>query len=197
MKRWGVFLDRDGTLVPDVGYAQEPGQLMLYSGTGAALRQLQEAGAVLIVVSNQSAVARGLLDMNGLGRMDARLMSLCKREGVQLSAIYNCPHHPDFGGPCDCRKPEPGMILKGLKAFKLSPSQCFIVGDHATDLEAGRRAGLRTVHVLTGHGRQHRDEIKSSGLADGLAKNIVGAAEWILDTRSASTAKKSRIARED
>ena len=190
-----AFLDRDGTLVPDVGYAQEPRQLVLYRGTGAALRQLQKAGAVLIVVSNQSVVARGLLDMNGLARMDARLMNLCRRAGVKLSAIYNCPHHPDFDGACDCRKPEAGMIRKGLKAFKLPPSECFIVGDHATDLEAGRRAGLRTVHVLTGHGRQHRKEIKSSGLADGLANDIAGAAEWILEMRSASIAKKSRIAR--
>ena len=188
MKRWGVFLDRDGTLVPDVGYPREPGQLVLYKGTGAALRQLQKAGAALIVVSNQSVVARGLLDMNGLARMDARLMSLCKRVGVELSAIYNCPHHPDFDGPCDCRKPEPGLIRKGLKTFKLSPSECFMVGDHATDLEAGRRAGLRTVHVLTGHGRRHRNDIKSSGLADGLVGDISGAAEWILETRSNAVA---------
>ena len=184
MKRWGVFLDRDGTLVRDVGYPREPRQLVLYKGTGAALRQLQKAGAELMVVSNQSVVARGLLDMDGLARMDARLMSLCKRAGVELSAIYNCPHHPDFDGPCDCRKPETGLIRKGLQAFKLSPSACFIVGDHATDLEAGRRAGLRTVHVLTGHGRRHRHAIKSSGLADALVRDISGAAEWILETRS-------------
>ena len=190
MKRWGVFLDRDGTLVPDVGYAREPKQLVLYQGTGAALRKLQKAGAVLIGVSNQSAVARGLLDMKGLARMDARLMSLCQRAGVQLSAIYNCTHHPDFDGPCDCRKPEPGMLRKGLKAFKLSPSECFMVGDHATDLEAGRRAGLRTVHVLTGHGRRHRKDIRSSGLADGLANDIAGAARWILEARSAGVAKR-------
>jgi D-glycero-D-manno-heptose 1,7-bisphosphate phosphatase len=184
VKRWGVFLDRDGTLLPDVGYARDPGQLVLYRKTNAALRKLQKAGAVLIVVSNQSAVARGLLDLDGLARMDARLMSLMKRAGVHLSAIYNCPHHPDFDGPCDCRKPEPGMIRKGLKAFKLTPSACFLVGDHATDLEAGRRAGLRTVHVLTGHGRRHRNEIKEARLADGLAKDISGAVEWILETRA-------------
>ncbi len=186
MKRWGVFLDRDGTLVPDVRHAREPQQLVLYSATGAALRKLQQAGAVLIVVSNQSVVARGLLDMNGLARMDARLMSLCQRAGVELSAIYNCPHHPDFNPPCDCRKPEAGMIRKGLKAFKLSASECFIVGDHATDLEAGRRAGLHTIHVLTGHGRRHRQDIKSSGLADGLATDIAGAARWILEARKSA-----------
>jgi len=184
MKRWGVFLDRDGTLVPDAGYARKPGQLVLYTNTGAALRKLQHAGALLIVVSNQSVVARGLLDLEGLLRMDARLMSLCKRAGVTLSAIYNCTHHPDFDGPCDCRKPEPGMIKKGLQRFKLAPSECYIVGDHATDLEAGRRVGLCTVHVLTGHGRRHRNEIKEARLADGLARDIAGAAEWILETRS-------------
>lgn len=188
MKRWGVFLDRDGTIVPDVGHAREPGQLALYRGSGAALRRLHKAGAVLIVVSNQSAVARGLLDLEGLARMDARLKSLCRRVGVDLAAIYNCPHHPDFGGACDCRKPEPGMILKGLRAFRLSPQDSFIVGDHATDLEAGRRAGLRTVHVLTGHGRRHRNEIKTSGLADGLANDIAGAVRWILAARASAGA---------
>lgn len=184
MKRWGVFLDRDGTLVPDVGYARDPGQLVLYRGTGAALRKLQKAGAVLIVVSNQSVVARGLLDLEGLERMNVRLMSLMKRAGVTLSAVYNCPHHPDIDGPCDCRKPEPGMIKKGLDTFKLTPSECFIVGDHATDLEAGRRVGMRTIHILTGHGRRHRNAIRSSGVADALVRDIAGAADWILEART-------------
>jgi D-glycero-D-manno-heptose 1,7-bisphosphate phosphatase len=186
MKRWGVFLDRDGTLVPDVGYARRPEQLVLYSGTGAALRKLQRAGAILIVVSNQAVVARGLLDLKGLALMDARLMRLCEKAGVTLSAIYNCPHHPDFDGPCDCRKPEPGMIRKGLKAFKLTPSECFIVGDHATDLEAGRRVGLRAIHILTGHGKRHRKEIRSAGLADALVRDIAGAADWIIQARSSA-----------
>ena len=184
MKPWGVFLDRDGTIVPDVNYANKPHHLVLYRRAGAALRQLSRAGATLIVVSNQSAVARGYLDMEGLSRMDDRLRALCKKAGAQIDAIYNCPHHPDFSGPCRCRKPEPGLIRKGLRSFRLSPSRCFMVGDHGTDLEAGRRAGLKTVHVLTGHGLRHRKDIARRELADHVARDLGSAADWILRARS-------------
>ena len=185
MKRWGVFLDRDGTIVPDVNYANKPHQLVLYRRSGAALRELSRAGATLIVVSNQSAVARGYLDMKGLARMDERLRAICRRAGARLDAIYNCPHHPDFSGPCRCRKPEPGLIRKGLRTFNLSPSRCFLVGDHGTDLEAGRRVGLKTVHVLTGHGLRHRKEIERQQLADHVSRDLGSAVEWILSVRSA------------
>jgi histidinol-phosphate phosphatase family protein len=185
-RRWGVFLDRDGTIVPDLGHARDPRALRLYPGAGAALRSLERAGATLIVVSNQSVVARGLLDLEGLARMDARLRHICEQAGVHLAAIYNCTHHPDFTGPCTCRKPEPGMIRRGLRAFRLPPSQCFLVGDHATDLEAGRRAGVCTVQVLTGHGRRHRADIVRRGLADHIARDVRGAVRWILEARESS-----------
>ncbi|HET9233178.1 MAG TPA: HAD family hydrolase [Candidatus Eisenbacteria bacterium] len=192
MKRWGVFLDRDGTIVPDVNYASTPQELVLYRRAGAALRELSRAGATLIVVSNQSAVARGYLDMKGLARMDDRLRAICKKAGVRLDAIYNCPHHPDFTGPCRCRKPEPGLIRKGLRDFHLSPSHCYLVGDHGTDLEAGRRVGLTTVHVLTGHGLRHRKDIARRKLADHVARDLGSAAEWILRARSDASGGASR-----
>ena len=195
MTRWGVFLDRDGTLVPDVGYAHRPSQLVLYRRTGAALRELSRAGATLIVVSNQSAVARGYLDLKGLARMDDRLRAICRKVGVRLDAIYNCPHHPEFTGPCRCRKPETGLIRNGLRDFDLSPSRCFLVGDHGTDLEAGRRAGLSTVHVLTGHGRRHRKDIARRKLADHVARDLGSAAAWILSARKAASAGASRRGR--
>ncbi len=182
--RWGVFLDRDGTLVPDAVHAVRPGQLRLYAGAGPALRRLRAAGARLLVVSNQSAVARGKLDLAGLGAMDRRLKALVRAEGASVDRAYYCPHHPHFTGPCSCRKPAPAMVREGLRDFGLDPAHSFLVGDTAGDLEAGRGAGVRTVLVLTGHGRAAREEAIRRGLADAVAWDLRAAAAWILDARA-------------
>ena len=178
-----MFLDRDGTLVPDVGYPVRPEQLRFYRNTGRGLRRLTEAGAVLLVVSNQSAVARGLLSERGLRRLDRHLRNLAAGEGARIRRGYYCPHHPDFTGPCPCRKPEPGLIRKGLEDFRLSPSRCFLVGDTVADLEAARRAGVTPVLVLTGHGRAARKEAEERGLAEAVVRDMAAAAEWILSRR--------------
>ena len=182
-RRWGVFLDRDGTLVRDAVHPVRPDQLVLYASTLPALRLLAGHGARLAVVSNQSAVARGLLDERGLARMDRRLRGLLAEGGVRLDRTDYCPHHPDFTGPCDCRKPAPGMIRRGLGALRLSPDRAWLVGDTEGDLRAGRAAGLRTVLVLSGHGRAHRDRAVRRGWADHVARDLLGAARWILADR--------------
>jgi D-glycero-D-manno-heptose 1,7-bisphosphate phosphatase len=181
--RWGVFLDRDGTLVPDAAPARRPDQLRLYAGTGDGLRLLGNAGATLIVVSNQSVVARGGLDAAGLRRMDRRLRALAREERSRIHEAYYCPHYPPITGPCSCRKPEPGLIRRGLRAFSLRARECFLVGDTATDMEAGRRAGLATVLVLTGYGRRSRAAVLRRGMADHVSRDLAGAARWILRER--------------
>jgi len=180
IRRWAVFLDRDGTLIRDAVHPVRPGDLRLYANTGSALHDLRGGGARLVVVSNQSAVARGLLDRPGLRRLDRRLRDLLRAHGVALTATYYCPHHPDFTGPCSCRKPRPGMIDRGLSRLRLPGRACYLVGDTAEDLEAGRRRGLTTVLVLTGHGRRHWDRARRRGLADAVVRDIAGAARWIL-----------------
>jgi D-glycero-D-manno-heptose 1,7-bisphosphate phosphatase len=183
MSGWGVFLDRDGTLVPDAVHPVRPEQLRFYASTGRGLRLLSEAGAVLAVVSNQSAVARGLLSESGLDRLDHRLQELFRGEGVRLAAAYYCPHHPDFTGPCSCRKPAPGMIERGLGELGIARQGSFLVGDTPGDLEAGRRVGLATVLVLTGQGRRARPEVLDRALADHVAGNLSSAARWIVECR--------------
>ena len=180
---WGVFLDRDGTLVPDSGYMVRPEQLRFYARTADALRKLKNADAVLLVVSNQSAVGRGLMDDRGLERMDRRLRDLARTAGAPLDQTYYCPHHPEVTGPCDCRKPAPGMIAMGLREFDLDPGRSFLVGDTAADLQAGRQMGLTTILVLTGRGREARVRTEREGLADAVVRDIDGAAEWILKNR--------------
>jgi D-glycero-D-manno-heptose 1,7-bisphosphate phosphatase len=176
-----VFLDRDGTLVPDARHPVRPEQLRLYASAGDALRRLAAAGAELLVVSNQSAVARGLLNEDGLRLLDRRLRWLIRGEGVELARTDYCPHHPEFTGPCACRKPEPGLILRGLRGRRLSPERCVLVGDTAADMRAARSAGVRGVLVLTGHGRAARDEVERRKLASAVAGNLSAAARWILD----------------
>ena len=110
MKRdpWAVFLDRDGTLGPDRGHAVRPEQLSLYPGTVPGLIAPRRAGARIVVVSNQSVVARGWLDERGLRGMDRRLRALVREGGARIDGTYYCPHHPRYSGSCSCRKPKPG-----------------------------------------------------------------------------------------
>jgi D-glycero-D-manno-heptose 1,7-bisphosphate phosphatase len=183
-RNWAVFLDRDGTLVRNAHHPVRPDQLVPYAGVGEALRRLRRAGARLAVVSNQSAVARGLLDEAGLARMDRHLRALLRAEGVRLDRTDYCPHHPDFTGPCRCRKPAPGMIRAGLRALGVSARRSWMVGDTADDLAAGRTSGLRTVLVLTGHGRRDRTRVLREGLADHVTRDLAGAARRILEARA-------------
>ncbi len=182
--RWLVFLDRDGTLVPDLRHPSRPGQLHLYRAAGIGLRALGRAGAILVLVSNQSAVARGLLTLPGLRRMDRRLKALVRAAGARIARAYYCPHFPGITGPCACRKPEPGMLRAGLCEQGVRPRDAYLIGDTLGDLEAGRRAGVTTVLVLTGHGRAARAEALRRGLADAVARDLEGAARWILAERA-------------
>jgi D-glycero-D-manno-heptose 1,7-bisphosphate phosphatase len=181
---WIVFLDRDGTLVPDARHAARPEQLRLYRSAPAGLRALAGEGALLLVVSNQSAVARGLLDRPGLRRMDRRLKSLVRRAGARIERAYYCPHHPELTGPCRCRKPSAGMLREGLRDYGVRARDGFMVGDTVADLEAGRSAGVATVLVLTGHGRRARGEAMRRGLADAVVRDLAEAARWILAARA-------------
>lgn len=150
-----IFLDRDGTLVESRHYPTEPDQLVLYPGVAAELRRLQAAGFRLVLITNQAGVALGLIQPQQLERMHAHLRAELRREGVKLDAIYVCPHHPNGTVPelaiaCDCRKPKPGMLSRAAAELALDLSQSWFVGDILDDIEAGNRAGCRTVLVDLG-----------------------------------------------
>lgn len=143
--RIGFFVDRDDTLVYDVPYNGDPSAVRLEPLAGRALRWVQAAGWPVLVVSNQSGVARGLHDEDQVHAVNARLAALLDREGAGIDAFYFCPHHPDFGGACDCRKPEPGMLLRAAREHGIDLGRSVMVGDSERDLEAGRRAGTHVV----------------------------------------------------
>lgn len=176
-----VFLDRDGTLNRDTGYVKTPDEFQLLPGVVEALVRLKRAGARLVVVTNQSGVARGLIGVEALKTIHARLLLLVEAGGGSLDAIYFCPHHPDDG--CLCRKPGPGMVDKAVADLGLDLSACYLVGDQSRDMELGRRIGARTVLVTPGpDSREVRTMLEADGRApDHVAAGLAEAAAWILE----------------
>jgi lipopolysaccharide heptosyltransferase II len=173
--RPAVFLDRDGVLLDLVPYLRDPGEVRLAPGAGAALRRLGEAGLPFVVVTNQSAVARGMLDRAGLFRVHLRMLRLLEAEGVQPLGIEFCPHHPEHGEPCDCRKPSPGMLQRAAHRFNLDLARSVMVGDSDSDLQAGQRAGCRTILARTGYGRE-----TEAAIAAGRARVDSGTGERVM-----------------
>lgn len=157
-----VFLDKDGTLIEDVPYNVDPAKVRLAEGAVEGLVRLRNAGYRLAVVSNQSGVARGYFAKEALGGIEARIRQLLGDSGVSLAGFFCCPHHPEgsvarYAVACDCRKPAPGMILKASCQLGADPRACWMVGDILDDIEAGRRAGCRTVLVDNGHETEWRN----------------------------------------
>jgi histidinol-phosphate phosphatase family protein len=156
MSNKAVFLDKDGTLVEDVPYNVDPDRIKLGPGAADGLRRLYAAGYRLVVISNQSGVARGLFPEEALAAVEVRLRELLAAEGVPLAGFYWCPHHPEgsverYRRQCNCRKPAPGLVLGAMAEHGIDPAASWFVGDILDDVEAGRRAGCRTVLLDNGH----------------------------------------------
>jgi D-glycero-D-manno-heptose 1,7-bisphosphate phosphatase len=150
-----VFLDRDGTLVHARHYPSRPADLILYDGIGPRLRRLRETGFKLIVVTNQSGIARGYFTEDDLAAMHDHLSLELARLGVEVDGFYHCPHHPDgviehLAVTCDCRKPQPGMILRAAADHAIQPEWSWFIGDILDDIQAGNTAGCGTVLVDLG-----------------------------------------------
>jgi histidinol-phosphate phosphatase family protein len=151
-----VFLDKDGTLVEDLPYNVDPEKIRLAPGALEAARLLHDAGFRLVVVSNQSGVARGLFAESALQAVEERLRGLLAEAGVPLAGFYSCPHHPqgtvaEYAGTCACRKPAPGLLVRAAQELGIDTQRSWLIGDILDDVEAGRRAGCRTVLLDNGH----------------------------------------------
>lgn len=155
MKQRALFLDRDGTLVHHRRYPSRPDELRLYDHIEVGLREMQSLGFRLVVVTNQSGIARGYFTEEDLQRMHTYLSSILEQLGVRLDAIYYCPHHTAgvlqrFAIPCTCRKPQPGMLLRAAADLDLDLRRSWFIGDTLADVEAGNRAGCHTILVDSG-----------------------------------------------
>jgi D-glycero-D-manno-heptose 1,7-bisphosphate phosphatase len=152
MRNRALFLDRDGTLVHPSHYPSRPADLRLYEGVGPDLRRLQDAGFRLVLITNQSGLARGYFGAAELDAMHDYLASQLAGWGVRLDGIYYCPHHPegtipDLAVACECRKPRPGMLLRAAAELEIDMRRCWFIGDILDDVEAGNSAGCRTILV--------------------------------------------------
>ncbi|MHA1344155.1 MAG: D-glycero-beta-D-manno-heptose 1,7-bisphosphate 7-phosphatase [Promethearchaeota archaeon] len=172
IKNKAVFLDRDGVINVEVNYLSDPKDLKLIEGTIEALKILKKKGYLLIIVTNQSAIARGYFDERTLKKIHSKLKEILKKNHIEIDEIYYCPHHPDFTGECDCRKPKPGMIFKARDEFNIDLQQSYMVGDTLKDIEAGKNAGCKTVLVLTGYGIEEKNKIKKIK-PDFIFKNLL------------------------
>jgi D-glycero-D-manno-heptose 1,7-bisphosphate phosphatase len=162
MSNKAIFLDRDDTLIEDPGYISRPDQVKLLDGVDKSLIELRAMGYKLIVVSNQSGVARGLVFEDALGEIHDRLKQLLAEKGAPLDRIYYCPYHPNgtiekYRKESDCRKPKPGMLLAAAKEMDIDLTQSWMIGNSIRDVEAGLQAGCKTILVnFPSHSEQHK-----------------------------------------
>lgn len=181
-KRPAVFLDRDGTIIEDRGHLSRPSQVAFFSDTVSALRRLNEQFA-LFIVTNQSGVAKGLLTMEDVGRVNGHVVSYLSGFGIRIIDTYVCPHNASDG--CECIKPKPYFLRKAEKEHGIDLSRSFAVGDHPHDVAFAENAGAKGIYVLSGHGIKHRNELWEDAW---IAAGIEQAADIICRVAAAPAA---------
>lgn len=180
-----IFLDRDGVVIEDSHYLGDTGRVRFVPGAPETIAELNRAGWAVVIVTNQSGVARGLFTLDAIGEVHDHLAELLSGYGARVDAFHFCPHHPEaelpeFRAVCECRKPKPGMLRRAARELGLDLAESWMIGDRVSDLEAGAAAGCRTVLVRTGYGAcvnpagLDRDALKlelvAANLADAVAK---------------------------
>ena len=186
--RPAVFLDRDGTINEQMGYVNHLSRFQLLPGVARAIRSLNEAGLPVVVVTNQSGLARGYFPESLLEAVHAEMYRLLAQEGARLDGLYVCPHHPEareerFRLDCDCRKPRTGLLERAAAELGLDLGRSYMVGDRWSDLRCGAAVGATTVLVLTGYGRGDAAYVGPGQTVqpDHVAEDLEAAARWILD----------------
>ncbi|OGC89129.1 MAG: hypothetical protein A2142_02140 [candidate division Zixibacteria bacterium RBG_16_48_11] len=185
MKAKAVFLDRDGTLIQERGHISVLGQVKFIKGAYTALRKLQNLGFKLIIVSNQSGVARGILTETEVQKVNRYILSELEKRAIKINRIYYCPHHPEYGNQrylrnCTCRKPGSGMVKQAQKRLNLSAKNSYVIGDKMTDIELAKNIKGKGILVLTGYGKRELSRLNSRrGRPDFVARNLLQAVKWI------------------
>jgi D-glycero-D-manno-heptose 1,7-bisphosphate phosphatase len=182
-----VFLDRDGTINEEVGYLTDLSMLRLIPGASSAIKRLNESGFKVVVVTNQSGVARGYFTESFVQETHERILQMLYDAGAHVDGIYYCPHHPTTGNPlytmvCDCRKPGTGLIDRAARDLTIDTSISYVVGDRWSDVELGQRAGAHTVLVRSGFATDDPGNVRLPHVKDPdfVAHDITEAADWII-----------------
>ena len=180
-----VFLDRDGTIIEEVGYLDRPERVEFFPWTIDAIRVLNQAGLAVVLVSNQSGIARGFFTDAVVDEVHGRMAEMLASGGARIDAYYYCPHHPDGSVPelarvCDCRKPARGLVDRAVTDFGIDPRRSFVVGDRWLDVGLARTVGAKGVLVRTGYGDSEERKPRSDLKADAIVDNLIAASSWIL-----------------
>lgn len=191
MKRRAVFIDRDGTISEEVGYINHPSRYRVFPYSAEAIKLLNDAKWLAILVTNQAGVARGYFAEEMIGAVHNLLTQELEHGGARLDAIYYCPHHPSVGdlpyrATCDCRKPKPGLIRRAAEEFDIDLAGSWMIGDRYSDTELARNAGVHAAFVLSGYGRgewehqraawKHEPEIVAEDLLQAVRMILQGSA---------------------
>ena len=183
MSNLAIFLDRDGTLNEDPGYISDPHKVVLFPETGQALSLLKKYGFLLIIISNQSGIARKLMTSKDVDAVNDKINSLLAEYKVKVDAFYYCPAHPDYSSEeeCDCRKPSPKLVFEAAKEFNIALEKSYFIGDTVADIQCGKNAGLKTILVKTGKGEESFSILqKENNFPTFVADNLLSAGNFIL-----------------
>jgi D-glycero-D-manno-heptose 1,7-bisphosphate phosphatase len=183
--RPAVFLDRDGTMNEEAGYLNRLDRLVLFPYAAEAIRLLNARGYLVVVITNQGGIARGFLDDAFVATAHRHVAEQLAAGGARVDAFYYCPHHPlgvvdALRGPCECRKPQPGMFRRAAADLGIDLSRSFVIGDRWHDLEAGKAVGARGVLVRTGYGTTDEQSPKPGVVADAVVADLLEAAKWVV-----------------
>jgi D-glycero-D-manno-heptose 1,7-bisphosphate phosphatase len=190
-----LFLDRDGTLIEEVGYLRDSKDIRVIRGSVQAVRRANESGFRVVVVSNQSAVARGMLSETEMLHIQDLVRQAFEQEGARLDAFYYCPHHFEQGKgeyriQCSCRKPEPGLLFRAAEELGIDLAASFMIGDKLLDIQTAHRAGCPGILVRTGYGAQQwemisgkKDNPDPMSVPEHVARDLPDAVGWILERR--------------
>ena len=186
MKKPAVFIDRDGTINEQMGYINHIDRFVLLQGTAEAIRLLNLHRYLVIIISNQSGVARGYFPMELLEKVHVHMKTLLEKEDAVVDGIYFCPHHPsgiipDYRIACNCRKPGTGLIEKACKHFNIDLEKSWVIGDRCEDIELAHRSHLKGILVRTGYGLGEIDYVLpcTTFKPNHIAKNLLHAVRWI------------------
>ncbi len=175
-KQKAVFLDRDGTICEEVNYLSRPEDLKLFPFSAEAVRLLNESDFLVILITNQSGIARGFFDEKTLQKIHSKLKKELAESNAKLDAIYFCPHNQ--ADNCDCRKPKTGMIEQAKQDFSLDIENSWMIGDKVIDVETGFNAKLKTALVLTGYGQSEVEKLKKK--PNLIEENLLQSAKMLI-----------------
>lgn len=179
MTNRAVFFDRDGVINQEIGYLDSPAKVKIIPGVEKAIKFLNENNFKVVVITNQSGIARGYFSENTLNEINDFIESELAKEHAKIDAIYYCPHHPDDN--CQCRKPKIGMIKKAEIELDIDLARSYLIGDKITDIETGVKAKLKNILLLTGYGKEEKEKLKDLDIeVDYIAQDSLSAIEWIL-----------------